>query len=127
MNHLCEVTLRPASGSQKATGTDDRPIAGDSAYKPAYKKLTKTTDFDGLTLSSIGDTEAPKIAVSVNQQDIGKSLEVTGLGNKKSHMSSSDSGPVNTGRCRARLPWAFSPAKLIIIQKLMAESRSLKA
>ena len=31
-------------GKQKATGTDDLPA--DSAYKPAYKKLTKNAYFD---------------------------------------------------------------------------------
>jgi len=41
--------------SKTKTGTDDLPVEpGESAYKPAYKKLTKNAYPDSQSMSSTG-------------------------------------------------------------------------
>ena len=49
IENLPDLSL-PSIGKQRATGTDDLPA--DSAYKPAYKKLTKNAYLDKNELAS---------------------------------------------------------------------------
>ncbi len=75
----------PSSESQaaRATGTDGR--SDESAYKPAYKKLTKNA-YSGCQQSSSIGTQNRK---EKQKTDFHKSCEDGMLGNKKSHMSPS--------------------------------------
>ncbi len=49
----------------RKTGTDDLPVGqAESAYKPAYKKLTKTAYSDGVRSSAIGNDDAVRTAAA---------------------------------------------------------------
>ena len=79
----------PLTSQQKLTGTDCRPI--ESAYKPAYKKLTKNTDSGFDQSAMIGNTVKAIRSKSVEGMNNDKSLIGSQLGNKKAPLSSSDS------------------------------------
>lgn len=68
------------SGEDKSvalkTGTDDRTVG-------AYKELTKKSDFDGLSASSIGTADEPQNRKNGDMSTSDKSLQVEGLGTKR--------------------------------------------
>ncbi len=58
LESLPDLSLPSTEAQQaRATGTDDHAVAGEGAYKPAYKKLTKTPDSAGQSLSSTGNEQ----------------------------------------------------------------------
>jgi len=105
--------------SQVATGTDGKSDDSfESAYKPAYKKLTKTA-YSGCDQSAlIGTTEKDKVTPNPTQGAGCKPLQMTDLGTKKDLMSSSDTGlkpntpeGIRTPGLRIRNPLLY-PAEL---------------
>ncbi len=88
---------------QVATGTDDKPVElHKSAYKPAYKKLTKKAYFDGQRLSAIGsDAVEEQCNISQNKGEANP-LQSAELGTKKEPMSSTDTGSKTTTPGRTR-------------------------
>mgnify|MGYP006959939603 CR=1 FL=1 len=78
----------PSKEAQKAvaTGTDDLPV--DGAYKPAYKKLAKKTDFDSNRMLLNGTKHGAVVRTNDDIRGSGKSLPMEGLGNKKDSLSS---------------------------------------
>jgi hypothetical protein len=82
--------------SQKATGTDSRPVIG------AYKKLAKKSDFDGLSESSAGNVNDSKDEKINETGSVAKSLQKSYLGTSKAQLSPSDidSNVTTPGRTR---------------------------
>ena len=79
--------------SQVATGTDGKSDDSfESAYKPAYKKLTKTACSGRDQSALIGTTEKDKVTPNPTQGAGCKPLQMADLGTKKDLMSSSDTG-----------------------------------
>ena len=75
----------------KKTGTDDQPVI---AYKPAYKKLTKTA-YSGCYRSSINDSEnGVKMQGVMSNSTFCKPLEIAHLGTKKNPLSSFDNSGI---------------------------------
>ena len=73
------------------TGTDDSPIENEKcAYKPAYKKLTKTAYSDKNCLSTLGtpDRQSESIDPQSNSQD--NSLPMVELYNEMHELSRAD-------------------------------------
>jgi hypothetical protein len=99
IENLPDLPLTGISQSHKATGTDDRPV---DACNSAYKILTKKSDFDRNSLSSIGNTGSPEAGSKAEIHKICKPLETGKLGTKKGRLSLSDTGLESTERCRAR-------------------------
>ncbi len=91
------------SAVARKTGTDDLPVEqGESAYKPAYKKLTGTAYFDTLRSSSIVAGEALQMHVASVAEDFGNGLSDSHLDADSDRMSPSvtqrsrrDSNPRN--------------------------------
>jgi len=86
--------------TRKATGTDDSMV--DSAYKPAYKKLTKKAYFDGQRLSAIGSAEGNQNSKTGDIDDFDNTFQTADLQTKKDRLSTSDTGQKPTGRYRTR-------------------------
>ena len=78
----------PTANKQKMTGTDNNPI--DCAYKPAYKKLTKTADSGCDQSAVIGNTTEAIREDTIREMKDGKALIDGMLGNKKAPLSLSD-------------------------------------
>ena len=77
------------------TGTDNLVVKSDeSAYKPAYKKLTKNTYSDNNQSSSFDIKRAEKQESVEN----GKSLEMVTLGSGSNQLSTPDTGGKNRRR-----------------------------
>jgi len=73
--------------SNLRTGTDNQPV---SAYKPAYKKLTKNAD-SGCNQSSIfGTTKGCEIFENAKIVDADNSIQMVQLGQKNNPLSSFD-------------------------------------
>jgi len=89
----------PSKGSQKATGTDNLPVG---AYKCAYKKLTKNSDFDRKSMSSVGCGQKGESSNIEKKSQDGKPLHVADLETKKDQLSTSDIGQKTNGRYRIR-------------------------
>jgi len=89
--------------SQRATGTDDAPVGTDnSAYKPAYKKLTKNADFCGQPVSTIGNRQEKNLAETQHDGQNRKALQATHLGTRKDVLSPTGTEGKHNGRCRNR-------------------------
>jgi len=77
------------------TGTDDLAVKTDrSAYKPAYKKLTKNADFECDRSSFVGIEQERRR----ESAESCKSLELLVLGNESNQLSTSDMGKNNRRR-----------------------------
>ncbi len=77
------------------TGTDNLVVKSDeSAYKPAYKKLTKNTYSDNNQSSSFDIKRAEKQESVENR----KSLETVTLGSESNQLSTPDTGGKNRRR-----------------------------
>ena len=106
----------PSKQNQKAvvTGTDDMPV--DSAYKPAYKKLTKNSDFEGNSMSAFGsDVVQEHLNISQNKGKA-KPLQLANLGTKEELLPSTDTdsksntpGRIRTCDLRFRKPTLYPP------------------
>jgi hypothetical protein len=96
---LPDLSLSSRS-SEKATGTDN--LAVDSAYKPAYKKLTKNADFDNDLMSANVNSNKQVNSEAISKSILDKSLLLTPLGQKEKPMSSLNTGSKSDGRCRIR-------------------------
>ena len=90
----------PDREMQKATGTDDLPV--DSAYKPAYKKLTKNAYLDSDRLSVDSIAESQEVCHSGENADSGKVLSDRQIGTDEDNMSPTVKGQKSNGRCRTR-------------------------
>jgi len=90
----------PSEASQKATGTDN--LAVDSAYKPAYKKLTKNAYSDRIRSSANDTFESQKKCSDEQSSDAGKVLSDEQLDNQRDSLSLSGKGQDTNGRCRTR-------------------------
>ncbi len=78
------------SAVARKTGTDDLPVEqGESAYKPAYKKLTKTAYFDTLRSSSIVTDDGLQMHGEYVGEDFGNGLPHSHLGTDSDAMSPS--------------------------------------
>ena len=106
----------PSKQAQKATGTDNSVVAG--AYKPAYKKLAKTSYSDCKVMSSIGHDGAQEKSFTRQNVEQIKSLQMAGLGTEKELMSPNDIGTksnapegIRTPDLRIRNPLLY-PAEL---------------
>ena len=99
IENLPDLSL-PSRKSQRATGTDDAVV--ESAYKPAYKKLTKKADFEGNSMSLIGSSQAGELSNIPQNVEGSKSLQMTDLETKKDRLSSPDVGQNSNGRYRTR-------------------------
>jgi hypothetical protein len=77
--------------TMQKTGTDDLPVEGNKcAYKPAYKKLTKTAYSDKNNLSLLGtqDGQSESIDPQLNSQD--NSLPIVELDDEMHELSRTD-------------------------------------
>ena len=73
------------------TGTDDLPVAAtESAYKPAYKKLTKNAYSDKNWVSFFGTTDMSAKVTRCEPVSIDKSISVVELDTKTNHLSPTD-------------------------------------
>ena len=92
----------PSKEAQKAvaTGTDNLPV--DSAYKPAYKKLTKNADFEGNSMSLFGSDRMQAQANVEPNGDNAKAIQGTDLGTKKTLLATDVTAPktITPGRTR---------------------------
>ncbi len=85
------------------SGTDDLPInADESAYKPAYKKLAKTTYFDSNHLATDVTSESHQGCTGRDNTDGNNILLDRQLGNASDRMSPSGNNQNDNGRCRNR-------------------------
>ncbi len=75
----------PSIGKQKATGTDGKPT--ESAYKPAYKKLTKKPYSGCNQSSSFGNKKQGKISGTAPTGDQRKSFNKADIGDDCRSMS----------------------------------------
>ncbi len=90
----------PSKQNQKATGTDNMPV--DGAYKPAYKKLAKNSDFEGNSMSAFGcDVVQEQLNISQSKGET-KSLQMANLGTKKESVSSTVTNSKNNTPGRTR-------------------------
>ena len=86
---LPDLTL-PSKNKQRATGTDNKSV--EIAYKPAYKKLTKTA-YSGRDQSAlIGTDQETGKEMKRNISTAHKCLNEAQLGNKKAPLSLIDNG-----------------------------------
>jgi integrase len=85
--------------SEQASGTDGEPI---DAYKPAYKKLTKTAYPTGNRLSAIDTTNRAVERVNSADDACDKPISEGQLGNEGTELSLVGSGENKNGRCRIR-------------------------
>ena len=99
IENLLDLSL-PSKEKQRATGTDDMPV--DSAYKCAYKKLAKKSDFDSNPMSSLGFDDRQKINQHTQTDETTKPLQTVELDTKKKPMSSTDTGKKTNERYRTR-------------------------
>ena len=98
VENLPDLSL-PSKGRHKATGTDNLPV---SAYKPAYKKLTKNAYSDRKSMSlNVSDETQGNSNSNKNEGDT-KSLRFAELETEKDRLSSSDTGQKSNGRYRIR-------------------------
>jgi len=78
------------SAVARKTGTDDLPVEqGESAYKPAYKKLTKTAYFDTLRSSPIVSGEGLQMHATSAAGDFGNGFSDSHLDADSDGMSPS--------------------------------------
>jgi len=93
----------PTKENQKATGTDGREIEpSQSAYKPAYKELTKNTDSDRNLESPIGTADKGQQGDNKVYDQAGKLLQTSDLDTYRLPLSPSDRGVKKNRRCRDR-------------------------
>ena len=78
----------PSNEAQRAAATGTDNFKADSAYKPAYKKLAKKADFNGNSMSLIGNTEVQGQCSVSQTNGESKALQMVELGTKKEPMSS---------------------------------------
>ena len=79
------------SSADTKTGTDDLSLnAGEIAYKPAYKKLTKKPYFGGHSSSSHDNGGGEESEESGQKSDIDKSLSEGGLGKGNHGLTAED-------------------------------------
>jgi len=89
--------------SQRATGTDGAPVGTDkSAYKPAYKKLAKNSDFPRNPLSSVVAGRGAEPANTEQRGQGGKALQSAHLGTQRDLLSPTGTEGKTNGRCRNR-------------------------
>ncbi len=98
VENLPDLSL-PSKRSQKATGTDNLPV---SAYKPAYKKLTKNAYSDRKSMSLNGSAVVQRKSNIEQNGDETKSLQLADLETKKDPLSLPDTSQKTNGRYRTR-------------------------
>ena len=70
--------------SQRTTGTDGaKAETGESAYKPAHKKLAKNADFHGESVSPVVPGQEGRISGTAQNSQDSKPLQLAKLGTKK--------------------------------------------
>ena len=75
LEQLPDLSLPSTEAQQaRATGTDERSTAGEGAYKPAYKKLTKTADFSGQGSSLVGNEAKSPVRCADNPEPASKGM-----------------------------------------------------
>jgi len=91
------------STAARKSGTDDCPVeANESAYKPAYKKLTKNSDFNSIPLATNVSSEDSKMLTDRGNSRGGNALSDKQLGNVRDRLSLSGNRGKSNGRCRIR-------------------------
>lgn len=97
IQNLPDLTL-PTRNKQRATGTDN--LTANSAYKPAYRKLTENAYFKGQPMPAISTEQSNQKGDCGDIIDIDKSLQMATLGKEKEPMSSTDTGLDSNRRYR---------------------------
>ncbi len=99
INSLPNLSLS-SGASQRATGTDD--LAVESAYKPAYKKLTKNAYSDSNHPSLNGNVEKQETCHNQENDNSYKVLSERHIGTDGDSMSPIVMGDKSNGRYRIR-------------------------
>ncbi len=94
--------MSPLPENPKAQENKDLQQAESSAYKPAYKKLTKNAYFDGQQLSAIGSVESNQNSKAGDIDSFDNTLQMADLQTKKDRLSTSDTGQKTNERYRTR-------------------------